>query len=48
MGTLLNELEIALHHRSVSMAEDEAICIGIVAVEATARARMGAKINTTG
>lgn len=27
VGTLLNELEIALHHRSVSMAEDEAICI---------------------
>ena len=50
VGTLLNELEFALHHRSVSMAEDEAICIGtlmdlplskIVAVTPTAQARMG-------
>lgn len=50
VGTLLNELEFALHHRSVSMAEDEPICIGtlmdlplsqLVAVEATAQARMG-------
>lgn len=50
VGILLSELEFALHHRSVSMAEDEAICIGtlmdlplskIVAVAPTAQARMG-------
>ncbi len=50
VGILLSELESALHHRSVSMAEDEAICIGtlmdlplskIVAVAPTAQARMG-------
>lgn len=50
VGTILSELEFALHHRSVSRAEDEPICIGtlmnpplsqIVAVEATAQARMG-------
>lgn len=50
VGILLSELEFALHHRSVSMAEDEAICIStlmdlplskIVAVAPTAQARMG-------